>query len=56
MDNDHRVELIFLELMSEMGIEDDAGVGYFYAWASNILERACKDFKADAGWEDDEDD
>lgn len=56
MDWHHRLELIFLELMSEMGIENDDDIDAFYDRVTDVLKDACEDFKADAGWEEDEDD
>lgn len=51
-----RLELMFLTLMEEKGVEDECGLEDFYGWVMGVLEEAVEDFKADAGWEGDEDD
>lgn len=50
-----RLEVMFLELMSEKGVEDECGLEDFYGWVVSALEDAVEDFKADAGWEDEDD-
>ena len=56
MDWQHRLELIFIELMSEMGIEDDDGIDAFYDRVTDVLKDAIEDYKEDAGWEEDDED
>lgn len=49
-----RLELIFLALMEEKGVEDKCGLEDFYGWVVSVLEDAVEDFKADTGWEEEE--
>lgn len=54
--NTQQLELMFLELMDEKGVENEGMLNDFYDWVVDTLNYAVEDFKADAGWEDDEDD
>lgn len=51
------LELLFLTLMEEKGVENEAMLDDFYDWVTDTLAYACDDYKEDAGWnEEDEDD
>ena len=50
------LELFFLELMEEKGVENEGMLNDFYDWVVDTLEYACEDYKADAEWEEDEED
>lgn len=54
--NGMNLELFFLTLMEEKGVENEAMLVEFYDWVVDVLNYALEDYKADAGWEDDEDD
>ena len=50
------LELFFLTLMEEKGVENEAMLVDFYDWVEDILNYAIEEYKADAEWEEDEED
>lgn len=50
------LELFFLTLMEEKGVEDEGMLNDFYDWVVDTLNYAYEDFKQDAEWEEDEED
>ena len=50
------LELFFLTLMEEKGVENEAMLVDFYDWVVDTLNYAFDDYKEDAGWEEDDED
>ena len=48
------LELFFLELMEEKGVENEGMLNDFYDWVVDTLNCAFEDYIEDAGWEEDE--
>lgn len=50
------LELFFLNLMEEKGVENEGMLVNFYDWVVDTLNYAFEDYKEDAGWEEDDED
>lgn len=50
------LELFFITLMEEKGVETEGMLNDFYDWVVDTIAYACEDYKADAGWEEDDED